>query len=378
MKKTLFATTAIVAAFGMGSTAAHAQENGAEATLDLSLGSAFYVGYADQDQPAGGFHESDYDFTTETEFELSGRVTLDNGIEFGADVEVNADTGETGIDENVIYVRGSFGEIELGHEDGAGDTLNYGATSVKAVAEGTYNNGTGSLVNYNFGTPAGGAAPAAPGTAPQLTQFVDSGDATKLTYYTPRFAGFRVGVSHAPDGDADDDGASRTVTTGGSNNNLAFSSTDWWEGGIEYVNSFNGFDIAASVTGATGNYSSGDGNIYAWSPGFVIGYAGFEFGAGASFGELPFGEDAEFYDVGIGYNTGPWSVSLTGAYGERDNNVTGANQTDPEFYEINTGVSYALGGGASVFASGATGEIENRTGNSNDYVSLLSGVAVSF
>ncbi|MBK1671194.1 hypothetical protein CKO28_24635 [Rhodovibrio sodomensis] len=380
MKKSLFATTAIVAAFGMGATAAHAQDDSGW-SVGLSGYSNFMVGFADQDTPTGnsaagdaslrggtGFHESDFDFSTDTEVEVNASVTLDNGIEAGFSTQFIGDAGsdeDNGVDEQIIYLDGSFGRVELGHEDGANDNMHYGATSVKAVYVGTYNNTTGSLVQFR-------------GNAPVLTPFVDSSDNTKINYFTPRIAGVQAGVTYAPDADKDSFAPRRDAGT----------TTDLFEGGVNYVNSFNGFDIAAAVTGAYANSSTaGPSGDESWNvvPGVVVGYGGFEFGASVGFGDQS-GQETIVYDAGVGYSTGPWSVSLTGIYSQADNtNAFNGQTVEDEFYEVNAGINYALGPGVSIFTSVATGEFtdEGRTtgGNrlsDNEYVSVVSGVGVSF
>ena len=367
MKKSLFATTAIVAAFGLGATAAQAQDDSGW-SVGLSGYSNFMVGFADQDRPSNeaidddagaeaaggdGYHDSDFDFTTDSEVNVEASITLDNGIEVGFATQLIADSGSNedngSADEQYIYLDGSFGRVELGHEDGANNTMHYGATSVKAVAVGTFNNTTGTIVNYNS-------------DAPFLTQFVDTSDATKVNYYSPRFAGIQIGATYAPDADQDSFAGRRNDDT----------VTDWFEGGVNYVNSFNGFDIAAAVTGAYGNESN-DGS-YNVVPGVVVGFGGFEFGGSVGFGEVE-GEDAMAYDAGIGYSTGPWSVSVTGLYSEQDL-TDGGEET---YSEINTGVNYALGPGVSIFSSLAFGENDvEAEDEDNDFVSLVSGVGVSF
>ena len=371
MKKSLFATTAIVAAFGLGATAAQAQDDSGW-SVGLSGYSNFMIGIADQDTPTSGgavgptggssgganltggngYHDTDFDFITDSEVNVNASITLDNGIEVGFATQLIADSGSNedngSADEQLIYLDGSFGRVELGHEDGANNTMHYGATSVKAVAVGTFNNTTGTIVNYSF-------------NAPFLTQFVDSGDSTKINYYSPRFAGVQVGVTYAPDSDQDSFAGRRNDQ----------QTTDQFEGGINYVNSFNGFDIAAAVTGAYENTTTDED--YNVVPGVVVGFGGFEFGGSVGFGEIG-GEDAMAYDAGVGYSTGPWSVSVTGLYSEQD--LAGGGEDT--YSEINTGVNYALGPGVSIFSSLAFGENDNDSAQDNDFVSLVSGVGVSF
>jgi hypothetical protein len=369
MKKNLFATTAIVAAFGLGASAAHAQD----ASLNLGASSAFYANYTDQDVPSAGYTDSDYDFSTNTEFEIDGSVTLDNGITAGMVIEVEADNadgataqanapggGTTGvgvdnIDENLIYLEGSFGRVEFGHEDGPADVMDYGATSVKAVYPGGYNNTTGTIINRIGG-------------APITPVLFDSGDGTKITYFTPRFAGLQFGVSLAPDsGQADPVAPVRQGAP----------LQDHFEYGANYVNSFNGFDLAASLTGNYGASPNPDTaeNPYSVTGGVVLGFGGFEFGGSYGFGENQAEDELMAGDLGVGYSTGPWKISLTGFYSQIDFN---GNSNENELMEGQLGVNYALGGGVSVFGTGTVGEHDNDTAVDNDYVSLLSGVSVSF
>ncbi len=356
MKKSLFATTAIVAAFGLGSTAAQAQD----ASLTLGASSAFYANYADQDVATGGHDTNgDYDFQTDTEFEVNGEVTLDNGITAGMSIEVEADNNDglgarDNIDENLIYLSGSFGRVEMGHEDGPADVMDYGATSVKAVFPGGYNNTTGTQISRVGG-------------APVTPVLFDSSDGTKFTYFTPRFAGFQLGLSLAPDSGQADNPAQMTRTGG---------LQDHFEYGANYVNSFNGFDLAASLTGNYGASPAGNGeDPYSITGGLVVGFGGFEFGGSYGYGETTAEHELQAFDLGVGYSTGPWSVSLTGIYSQIDFN--GVNAED-ELTEGQLGVNYALGSGVSVFGTGTVGEHENDSTVDNDYVSLLSGVSVSF
>ena len=367
MKKNLFATTAIVAAFGFGASAAQAQD----ASLSLSAFSSFYANVVDQDNPpvTGGnpYADTDYDFSTNTEVEVNGEVTLDNGITAGMSVEFEADNADgvgarDNVDENLIYLSGSFGRVEFGHEDGPADVMRYGATSIKAVFPGGYNNTTGTFINHS-------------GNAPTATVLSDSSDGQKVTYFTPRFAGIQAGISLAPDSSQADFPFSGAATTRN-------ATQDHFEGGINYVNSFNGFDLAVSLTGdyvatPANRNLPGSSDPYHVALGAVLGFGGFEFGGAAAMGETNVDDELQAYDLGVAYSTGPWSVSLTGIYSQFEQDATG---NEDDFMEGQLGVNYALGSGVSVFATGTVGEHDTEVAGStdNDYVSLLSGVGVSF
>src|SRR3546814_10051162 len=47
----------------------------------------------------------------------------DNGVTFGFRVELEADSGDTNVDENSIFASGGFGKLEFGNNDGAEDTF---------------------------------------------------------------------------------------------------------------------------------------------------------------------------------------------------------------------------------------------------------------
>lgn len=61
-----------------------------------------------------------------------GETTLDNGIMFGVNVQLEAETCGDQIDESYMYVEGAFGRIEIGSEDPATDAMFYGAPQIIA------------------------------------------------------------------------------------------------------------------------------------------------------------------------------------------------------------------------------------------------------
>ena len=173
-------------------------------------------------------------------------------------------------------------------------------------------------------------------------------DANKLTYFTPRFSGFQFGVSYTPNVDVR--GGDRQ-TFGLSTDNDEDGQANYISLGANFVESFNGVDIAIS-----GGYELGDleadadnsaDDDEAWMLGLNIGFSGFT--VGGSYGadnNSTNNNDSESWDIGVSYSTGPWGVSLGYMHSEAE--VTGG---DDERDLGEAAVSYALGPGITIVGS---------------------------
>ncbi|MBV8165213.1 MAG: porin, partial [Alphaproteobacteria bacterium] len=172
------------------------------------------------------------DFKTDTEIHITATGKADNGLVYGLYVEIEADpvntninaastanniaagqgvatsTTTTGsvnyIDEANIFLQGSWGRIEMGQQDGAGDQLFFGAPYDYGPA---YGQGSGADGDALFRWANQAVQIVSPGSgitsAPLYSwnvKALDSSDATKLTYLSPVISGFRAGISFAPDG----------------------------------------------------------------------------------------------------------------------------------------------------------------------------------
>src|SRR3954454_21941686 len=118
MKKALLAGTAITAA------ALYAQS--AQAQLVVSLGgyTEFFGAYYDDD--ASGSTKREFELETEIVVRADGKA--DNGLLYGAKIELQNSTGGSGAtgvgtDEASVYLGGTWGRLELGDFDGAADTM---------------------------------------------------------------------------------------------------------------------------------------------------------------------------------------------------------------------------------------------------------------
>ena len=364
MKKVLLGTSAL-ALLGAASTA-----NAAE--FQMKVGGYFeaYAAYADSD--VSGFSGDDFsgvDAKRDNEINFKPTITLDNGLKIGADVQLEGSSGTADyIDEAFVFIKGSFGEILIGSENSAGYKMSYGAPDVTFVGV-----NSGSLGNFipfsgNVGTnngqvgiPAAGLTVGADVFRGTLgSTFVENNrnnDAERFTYFTPRFAGFQLGLSYARDGNQDSVGQLNL------NGNALHHIVDV---GANYVNSFGDFDVALSGRwGIAQNDTPGANNPQVWGAGLNLGFAGVTIGGSFAEQNNAGTRDGTVYDAGISYETGPWGFSATYMRGENVDNENAAALTgnDEELKQYLLGVSYKLAKGVSLNAFGAYVDFDEETGD---------------
>ncbi len=107
MKKVLLGTTAIAMAGAMALPASAAEWN-------MRVGGYMeqYVGYADIDidgVSGGAGSLNGIDSKQDAEIWFIPSITLDNGIKFGANIQLEGNTGGDQIDESFLFIKGSFG-----------------------------------------------------------------------------------------------------------------------------------------------------------------------------------------------------------------------------------------------------------------------------
>lgn len=352
MKKVLLASSALVAGAAFAAPAM-----AADGEIVWSAFTQFHVsstGVDSDSTAAGGDTNNGVDFNTNSEIALTYTATADNGLTYGLHIQLEADQGNNNdADENNIFLEGDFGRVELGDQDSAGDRLMVSGSSV-GFQFGMYGNYTGSVL-YNGGY-TGGANTAA--------DFSDSGDDTKITYFTPTFNGFKAGVSYAPDAD--------TGNTASGGNTARDNHID---GGINYSGSFNDFSIDAGLVGGTHEAQQAgadDQTYYAVGGGLKVGYAGFSAAVGLMHEDQEDSYDQNTVDLGLGYATGPWRFAVGAAWSDRDNEGATA---DNEYTAYSAGVGYKIAPGLSTWVGGTAGEYENAA---EDFTNIQAGVAVSF
>jgi hypothetical protein len=421
MKRHLLTTTALVTAGVLASTVAHAEEG-----IKLGLGGYMnnYLGFGDADSDGNDFAETT--MYSDGEVWFTGETTLDNGLTFGANVQLESFRSGDQIDENFGYMEGGFGRLQFGSENTASYLMQYSAPNVGAPINSGW-------VTVFIPQPGGHSAGF---RTPGLSTYIDIGnDENTLTYFTPRLFGFQVGVSYQ----------AAVVFTGEGLNNPADPDTQYHHGfavGVNFVESFGGVDVALA-----GGYRRAEapdnGTITAINPtgiattngvgtkvftidvpdmqqvsgGINIGFAGVTIGGSvaaeidgrvtatttafnttthAGFGAgLPGPFPANTFaaatntftsganstegwswDAGISYGTGPWTFGAAYIHGEVEGSVTNGDQDTLDAFQA--GVEYAVGPGITASLTGMYADWQEEGGGDNAGYVGIAGVSFGF
>ena len=319
-----------------------------------------FISFTSQDdvgrQSTGGSGKlSKFDNHTDSEIHFNGRTTLDNGITVGLRVELEGNTESDQIDESYMFIEGKFGRLELGQ-------LNNTMYRMHVEAPESFTRkwltGDGNLTNVVVNPTA---SPTLDSTILSTTVRFFDNDSDKINYYTPRIAGFQLGLSYIPD--SSQDTASPTVASS--------AYTRGWATGVNFIRDFGDFDVAASV-----GYMSWQGpqisstakapNPYVVNAGLQLGYAGFRVGAGwaeirkgrtgsagvaapSTAGTGPNKVEGRAWNVGGSYTFGPAEASITYVDGRNDSSpVAGPSFGDDRFTGLALAGKYTIGPGVNI------------------------------
>jgi predicted porin len=385
MKKVLYGTTALVAVGAMAAVPAAAEEG-----VTLGLGGYYntYFGIGGHDEASSDPRDLGFaGLFADGEVHFKGKTTLDNGITFGVQIELEAFQSGDQIDENYAFVEGSFGRFVIGGENSAAYMMQFAAPNVGVPLNSGW---ITSFVGIPPGQTTGFRTVA-------LSTYVDIGnDNHGITYYSPRFSGFQIAGSWVP---TPDPGGSRNGNGEGRNSPVfAFEESEMnnlLSIGANFVETFGDFDVA--VSGGyriawmpdSPNPGEDDDEVQQISAGLVLGYAGFSVGgsyANEDSSRLIGGQsvDGWSYDVGASYSTGPWAVGVTWFQSE----VEGSSTTlvgpvtfgsgDDELTALEVGISYAVGPGITASLSGLWGEFEEEDGDDSSSIVGIVGMKIGF
>ncbi len=362
MKKVLLGTTALAVASFVGAQQAKAQF---EVTVGGYTEQKF--GYSSVDIDATTADFDGFDLKSDSEVHFKAKQTLENGLTFGVQIELEGETN-TGdqIDESYVFIQGSFGQLLLGSENSAGYKMTYAAPDV-SFANVNSGDQTNWLPSFGLGSTQAGYFRRVLGTT--YLELDGVNDSQRVTYFTPRWSGFQLGVSYTPDG-AQDNNSQLTETR-------AFKNA--FDIAANYVNSFDGFDVALS-----GRYGFAEDEVNAnsdpevWSVGLNLGFGGFTIGGSYAEANDQGANTGEAYDAGVSYTTGPWGASFTYFHGEAEGSVLAGDEEQDAFQFA---VSYAMGPGVTLEGNITHVEFEDDDGGAgfdDDATYGIIGVKLSF
>ncbi|QFT96432.1 hypothetical protein FIU85_03880 [Roseovarius sp. THAF8] len=364
MKKQLLCTSAI--ALGVAAAPASAQD------WNLDWGGFFqqHIAYADVSVP-GGVGAPDFDgiqMFTNAEIIFTPNITLDNGMTFGINVQMealNSGGGADGIDEAYMSISSdTFGRIDAGYENSAGYKMMVGAPQVGSMAI----NSPSASAFIPFTGFAGGQFRQA--GLSSYTEVAGNNDVARITYYTPSFSGFTAGISYAPSA------AGNAANAAPVNRNAGL--VDIFDLGVNYSQSFGTTDITLAARWGTGDaQAAGVSDPETWGVGFQVGFSGFTFGA--AYAENDNGlaggaTDQEGYSVGVAYDAaGPWTFGLEAYIGEI--NDGGGLDDHYEYYKL--AANRDLGPGVSWTTYLLYGETRNDSVVNGDIDGTAIGTAIN-
>lgn len=341
MKNILLGTTGLV---GAALLAASASAETPKVTVGGFID--FQAGYTDDD--ISGANTRDYGFRNDTEvsFQIDGQS--DSGLGYGAVIDLEADvTGDAdneglNASRTYVYLDGGFGRFELGSTEGAAATMAIDADNI-AVATG----GINGAWTYFTSVPAGAAfisSAALPAEHGSTAATYDESfvNAAKINYYSPRFSGFQLGLSYAPDLDDRGQGLVRSEVGG--------TAGDVFDIALNYQGTFESVDLGVAGAYTWGEADAGLEDMQAWVIGAMLGYQGFSIAA--SYGDWDdsltanaANIDSDYYTLGAAYENGPFGLSATWIDSEVD---TGASSND--FDNLVLGADYKLAPGLTPYA----------------------------
>lgn len=326
MKKILFATTALVAASMIASSAmadgfAGSKKSGSsmsskqvKATSEMKAAapatkSAFnigvsgfsnwYGGYIDNDKDSDeyGYSSNSFDVMGDTEIHFDFDTVLSNGIKVGGHVELEGGTDEKSsdrtIDQSYVFVESKYGKLVAGRHDGVDKQMHKSAFDVGAldIQETDFTRLVFDPSNMGyFGMDA--------------TYINVDDDLTKISYFSPKFYGLQAGVTYAPAASSTNGNYDATSTRDG---------TDATIFALGYEGAYRDFGFA--LTGAYGFNTGYDiageiPNSDQYSVGGRVMWKGFTVSSGYKF--IDFNDNqGKVIDMGVAYEQGPYGVSLS-------------------------------------------------------------------
>ncbi len=380
-KITAVSTAALFAA----SAGAMAQDKASKPSISVGgyMDQKFSVHNYDSTFEAANGKTANWDQRNDTEVYILGSVQLDNGIKIKTRVELEGftinDTTNDGsnfvngtssqpdmVDEAFMDISGSFGSVRLGSADLAGKRMSTGhqATFFMNVGENTRFNITKVILK--------------PSTVSNsvVSQLDLSSDGEGVSYVSPRWNGFVVGLGWAATANEDSDADTLKSS----------ADSDIYDAAINWSGKFGDVGISANAA-----YTAAKGKTWdmsdpsQWALGGRITIGGLAIGLSTQHNESAAraGESTEedIVEAGVRYIMGPNAFSIVGAWSEMDSTDTAVNGDETKAFSIayrrtlGPGVTWHNTLHIADYDNGASGAASST---SNDGYALTTGIKVSF
>ncbi len=379
MKKQLLAGTAIVAASVLiAGGAVAADKKMMKPSISVNgYYTAHLSGVVDEDiGNAQVLNPPAVDLRSDSEVHFNGSAKLDNGLNIKVrwELEGNSHTsagkpspanGNDQIDEVYITVSGSFGSVIVGATDNAAVKMLTRMTGAWATNVGqNFHFNSQEWVNSAVGT--GGGRFHVMHDA-RIREHGGGGDSEKISYLSPKFSGFQLGVSYTPYAEQD-----LHV-----NHDIDASRHDGMTGAVSYGGKFGavGVQLGAGVNVMQGAAGHEDLNEWVVAGSLDFG-GGFRVAAahqGTTSGVGGGGIDLEgsVTEAGVRYTVGANAFSLVGSYGE-------FATTSDTYSAAKAAYRRTLGPGVFLDANLFVNRSENDAGQENSGTAISTGITVLF
>lgn len=376
MKKLLLGTSALIAA-GMIA-------NSAQAADPIKVGiegyvSTLYVIGNQTNTTQDGFRDRFDQMKWDGEIQFKGRTQLDNGLRVGFVVELEAFQFGDQIDKHYVWFEDTWGRFELGATAGAANQLHV------FIPAATPGGGVDTPDYFHFATPGFSSAVL---WSTAGSDNADIGDANKIVYFSPKFGGFRFGLSYTPEFTP---GTAGNICGSSSGSSTSFGVCqknnvgDWqnaFEAAVRYEGEFNSVTIAASLGGFWADTevggASGLKDYKRLAAGLSFSFSGFTIGGAWRWSNqgLQGDNDQYMYGVGVTYTDGgAWTFGLAAS---RTVDKDDASNSD-KLMLIDGGAVYNLGPGVDLFAGAQWAKYSgNEAGPNSSGVKAYVGTKLTF
>lgn len=382
MVKALFGTSAlaVVALVAMGSAPAYGETltSGAVAPslkIDgFTAVNAYFVNQQRRENGKGGPQPHIANDVSNLFFTISGQSVSGIGYMYRVTFETIAGT-ENIIDQNYVEIKSKIGTFQFGNNVGPEDTMIWDAGKIIG-GTGGFDGGYNNVYNMSSGVIRGN------------DNIGDTGNATKVVYYSPDFMGWQLGVAYTPD--TKHKGDSKLNTMNGSGDRIPGNRGLWdfKKGqpydlrsvavGLTYKREIGKWNITLSGAGITAKsyfhslstpvVTGGRvplQNTKAYQLGAVLGYGDWRFGGGylnngksrlprsrnfmfnntvatnANMGSMSNGDAGYAFNFGAGYTLGAYQ--LAASYQRTNRNTGDLQKASSDFYSATVDVTPVQG-----------------------------------